>query len=81
MNEPSFTLSRSCSVGVITDDEWRYFTRHELERLQGFPDDWTRELGITQMKNCIGNAVTVPVVEYILSHLTDQTNGIVEKKS
>jgi DNA (cytosine-5)-methyltransferase 1 len=51
----------------------RRLTPRECERLQGFPDDWTRwgvdergrvvEISDTQRYKMMGNAVTVPVVE------------------
>ncbi len=56
----------------------RRLTPLECEKLQGFPDRWT-ESGIeaentvtisdTQRYRCLGNAVTVPVVEYIMKKL------------
>ena len=46
----------------------RMLTPTECERLQGFPDGWTEGLSNTQRYKCLGNAVTVPVVEYILKH-------------
>lgn len=51
----------------------RMLTPTECERLQGFPDGWTEGLSNTQRYKCIGNAVTVPVVQYIASNLEDVT--------
>lgn len=50
----------------------------ELERLQGFPDDWTRfgaegEQGAEQRISQMGNAVAVPVVEWIINRLVSYT--------
>ena len=47
----------------------RRLTPTECERLQGFPDGYTEPLSDTQKYKCLGNAVTVPVVEYILERL------------
>ena len=47
----------------------RRLTPVECERLQGFPDGWTDGLSDTQRYKCCGNAVTVPVVEYIAKNL------------
>jgi len=47
----------------------RKLTPLECERLQGFPDNWTKGISDTQRYKCLGNAVTVPVVEFILSRL------------
>lgn len=43
----------------------RKLTPKECERLQGFPDGWTEGVSDTQRYKQMGNAVTVPVVEYI----------------
>lgn len=44
----------------------------ECERLQGFPDNWTEGHADTQRYRMLGNAVTVPVVEWIVSRLIQQ---------
>jgi Site-specific DNA methylase len=43
----------------------------ETERLQGFPDGWTDIPGISENSRykAMGNAVTVPVIEHILSFM------------
>lgn len=63
-------------VNKITNGERiRRLTPVECERLQGFPDNWTKEgdegeISDTQRYKMCGNAVTVPVIEYIMEHLT-----------
>ena len=47
----------------------RCLTPVECERLQGFPDNYTEGISDTQRYKCLGNAVTVPVIEYILERL------------
>lgn len=47
----------------------RRLTPKECERLQGFPDDWTGGLSDNQRYKCLGNAVTVNVIEGIASRL------------
>jgi DNA (cytosine-5)-methyltransferase 3A len=47
----------------------RKFTPVECERLQGFDEGWTEGISETQRYKCLGNAVTVPVIEHILSYL------------
>jgi len=47
----------------------RKLTPLECERLQGFPDNWTEGVSDTQRYRQCGNAVTVPVVEYIAKEL------------
>ena len=49
----------------------RRLTPLECERLQGFPDNWTKGISDTQRYKCVGNAVTVPVVEFIVKELFD----------
>lgn len=54
---------------LITDGiRLRKLTPVECERLQGFPDNWTEGISDTQRYKCCGNAVTVPVVQWIASH-------------
>jgi len=54
----------------IANNAIRHITPIECERLQGFPDHWTQGLSDRQRYRCIGNAVTVPVIETIVSHLS-----------
>ncbi|MBW7940380.1 MAG: DNA cytosine methyltransferase, partial [Candidatus Omnitrophica bacterium] len=41
----------------------------ECERLQGFPDGWTDGQSDTQRYKQLGNAVAVPVVEWIAKRI------------
>ena len=43
----------------------RKLTPTECERLQGFPDGWTEGVSDTQRYKCLGNAVTVNVIEFL----------------
>jgi len=47
----------------------RRLTPTECERLQGFPDGWTEGVSDTQRYKCLGNAVTVNVIEAIMERL------------
>lgn len=47
----------------------RRLTPLECERLQGFPDGWTEGISDGQRYKCLGNAVTVNVVEHIMEKL------------
>ena len=47
----------------------RRLTPTECERLQGFPDGWTEGVSDTQRYKCLGNAVTVNVIEAIMRRL------------
>ena len=68
------TLDTSCRQVVYTEKGIRAFTEIELERAQGFPDDWTKfgiydgevkEISKTQRYKMCGNAVTSDIVELI----------------
>lgn len=50
----------------------RCLTPVEYERLQGFPDGWTEGLSDTQRYKCLGNAVTVNVIEAIAERLLEE---------
>jgi len=66
----TWTLDTSGNkMGIEEGDRIRRLTPKECERLQGFPDDWTFGLSDTQRYKCLGNAVSVPVVEDILRAL------------
>jgi len=47
----------------------RRLTPTECERLQGFPDGWTEGISDTQRYKCLGNAVTVNVVQAIMERM------------
>ena len=68
-----YTLYFNCDegttdFGIKEDKKIRKLTPVECERLQGFPDGWTEGVSDTQRYKCCGNAVTVPVVQWIASH-------------
>jgi DNA (cytosine-5)-methyltransferase 1 len=50
---------------AITQLGVRRLTPTECERLQGFPDGWTEGLSDTARYRVLGNAVCVPVAEWI----------------
>ena len=55
--------------GLLDGRRIRRLTPVECERLQGFPDNWTEGHSDTQRYKMCGNAVTVPVVEYLVQEL------------
>ncbi len=61
----SWTLGTGTDFGIKDGIKIRRLTPLECERLQGFPDNWTEGVSDTQRYKQIGNAVTVPVVQYI----------------
>jgi len=62
-------------TALLKNQRIRSLTPIECERLQGFPDNWTKEgidndgnevnISDTQRYKCLGNAVTVNVIEAI----------------
>ncbi|MBR3208772.1 MAG: DNA cytosine methyltransferase [Bacilli bacterium] len=74
---PTLTaISSSITNRPILETEYTYrsITPIEAERLQGFPDDWTKEgedgtkISNTQRYKCCGNAVTTNVIKYIIDN-------------
>ena len=57
--------------GVATSTNVRRLTPVECERLQGFPDDWTAGQSDSNRYKQMGNAVAVPVVEWIVQNIVD----------
>ncbi len=57
--------------GVATSTNVRRLTPVECERLQGFPDDWTVGQSDSHRYKQMGNAVAVPVVEWIIEGIVD----------
>lgn len=72
-NESSYTLTASSQAihGVVTKEVIRRFTPLEYERLQGFPDGWTEGQADSHRYKQLGNAVAVPVVEWITQRLVE----------
>jgi DNA (cytosine-5)-methyltransferase 1 len=50
----------------------RRLTPMECERLQGFPDNWTDGQADSNRYKQMGNAVAVPVVEWIISRMVGE---------
>ena len=69
-----FSKLRTDGVGV------RRLTPTECERLQGFPDGWTAMHKDTVRYRQLGNAVAVPVAEWILRRIAKKLldSGVVE---
>ena len=59
------------STGVVSQSTVRRLTPVECERLQGFPDDWTAGQSDSSRYKQMGNAVAVPVVEWVIGNICD----------
>ena len=66
---PAYTLDQSQAPAVATQSTVRRLTPKECERLQGFPDDWTADQADSNRYKQCGNAVAVPVVEWIIKRM------------
>lgn len=80
----SYTLNATGVHGVSTGCGVRRLTPRECERLQGFPDDWTKvpyrgksaeECPDSLRYKACGNAITVAVGEYVLRRLRAYIDG------
>jgi len=60
------------NVSMVADESSvRRLTPVECERLQGFPDNWTNGQTDGHRYKQMGNAVAVPVVEWIIQNICD----------
>lgn len=69
--DPMFSLTSTDQHAISTQSQVRRLTPTECERLQGFPDGWTEGQSDTNRYKQMGNAVAVPVVEWIIQNICD----------
>lgn len=67
MTDKSNCLLRNNEYFLFEGGELRYFTKTELCRLQGFPDDYCDILTRNEAASLLGDGWTLPVIEHILS--------------
>jgi len=75
-NDRSLTIATSNDQTLFDKNTVRRLTPVECERLQGFPDDWTissfgRLQGDGARYKQTGNAVAVPVAEWVLGRIVE----------
>jgi site-specific DNA-cytosine methylase len=70
-DEPMFSLTSTDRHAIAGSMLVRRLTPLECERLQGFPDGWTEDQVDTHRYKQMGNAVAVPVVEWIIQGIID----------
>jgi DNA (cytosine-5)-methyltransferase 1 len=68
---PMFTVNTTDRHAVASTSIVRRLTPIECERLQGFPDGWTEGQTDGHRYKQMGNAVAVPVVEWIMERLVE----------
>lgn len=60
------------NIGTVLEKSTvRRLTPTECERLQGFPDGWTEGQADSHRYKQMGNAVAVPVVQWIINRITN----------
>ena len=67
----TLTTQQGCGEKLVYEDEFedfRLLTILECERLQGFPDDWTKNATDNNRYFAIGNAVNCNVSEYLFKN-------------
>jgi len=69
LSDRSFTLA-TANFQVIFTPSVRRLTPTECERLQGFPDGWTEGQADSHRYKQLGNAVAVPVVQWLIDRTT-----------
>ena len=68
---PMFTVNTTDRHAIAKPASVRRLTPVECERLQGFPDGWTDGQADSHRYKQMGNAVAVPVVEWIIGRLIE----------
>jgi DNA (cytosine-5)-methyltransferase 1 len=66
------TLRKGGGGAAVSDTGVRRLTPVECARLQGFPDNWTDVCSDSQRYKQMGNAVAVPVVEWIAHRIAER---------
>ena len=70
-DDKSLTIATANDQTLLNEGTVRRLTPIECERLQGFPDDWTAGQSDSARYKQMGNAVAVPVVEWLIQNIVD----------
>jgi len=70
-DDKSLTIATVNDQTLLNEGTVRRLTPVECERLQGFPDDWTAGQSDSTRYKQMGNAVAVPVVEWLIQNIVD----------
>ena len=68
--DKSLTIATANDQTLLNEGTVRRLTPVECERLQGFPDDWTAGQSDSARYKQMGNAVAVPVVDWVINNIT-----------
>ncbi|WP_440881427.1 DNA cytosine methyltransferase [Tenacibaculum sp. C7A-26P2] len=79
---------KSNTITLVDKDNWlfngeeiRSFTKIELCRLQGFPDDYLNILSRNKAASLLGDGWTLPIIEHIFKYLPFNQNNSTLKKA
>jgi DNA (cytosine-5)-methyltransferase 1 len=72
LNAEGGGLGAKTGLYLVNEDKVRVLTPTECERLQGFPDGWTDGFSDNARKKCLGNAVTVNVIQAIMEKIKSE---------
>lgn len=62
----TLTTQTGCGEKAVQHGKkWRYLTVLECERMQGFPDGWTKAVGASGAYFALGNAVNCGMSRYL----------------
>lgn len=78
---PTLNAKRAKDTLAYEDAVVRRLTPLECERLQGFPDGWTDSQSDSQRYKQMGNAVAVPVVQWIINRIVEVNNAGLDAES
>lgn len=67
----AFMGTGGLNTPMVSTSNVRRLTPVECERLQGFPDNWTEGQADSHRYKQMGNAVAVPVVEWVIQNICD----------
>lgn len=68
----AFMGTGGLNTPMVAQTQVRRLTPLECERLQGFPEGWTEGQTDTNRYKQLGNAVAVPVVEWLIDGIVSQ---------
>jgi DNA (cytosine-5)-methyltransferase 1 len=75
----TLTASDTNRLGVVQNGKARRLTPRECARLQGFPDSYKLLENDSAVYKQMGNAVSIPVIEAVISDLIENNRELIDK--
>jgi DNA (cytosine-5)-methyltransferase 1 len=75
----TLTASDTNRLGIVQNGKARRLTPRECARLQGFPDSYKLLENDNAVYKQMGNAVSVPVIEAVISDLIENNRNIIDE--